>query len=536
MTTQVGPATPPETAPDAERRRIADETAASPAVAPALGRTVGRGMVFSLGSTLFQRVASLAAQWALGLLLMPDQFGVFALATSFAMLAQVFQDAGVRWLLIQRASEWRELVGPVFWMGTAINLGLAALLAAASPLSAVIYGDQRVAWNVLVIALSIALSSPMTVLTAKLSIDLRFGRIALIQVGSAVIRYAGAVGFALAGFGALSFVLPLPLIAVFEGAAAWYSTRESPWRERAEARRWPEFLHKVKWILVVTLAAGVVNLGTYMAAGLFVTKAVLGVYYFAYMIVAQLGSALANNLHNVLFPTLQKFAEQTPRLRDAVLRAMRVLMLVAAPSCLGLAPLFRPLESLLWGGKWSGASSSVQVLAAAFPFYAVMQVVTASQVSRGMFKRCAIMLSLYGVGLVASGALGAAVYGTAPAIAAFAGVFLALGAAVYILIEVRSLEADPREVGGALLPSWVVAVGASLVTVRLESPIEGLLAHRLHGRALDLALVVAMGLVFSAVFAVGARLLVSRALRDALTVAPGKIARPAARIMLMKTR
>jgi len=521
---------------EAERQRIADETAASPAVAPALGRTVGRGMVFSLGSTVFQRVASLAAQWALGLLLMPDQFGVFALATSFAMLAQVFQDAGVRWLLIQRASEWRELVGPVFWMGTAINIGLAGVLAAASPLSALIYGDWRVAWNVLVIAVSIALSSPMTVLTAKLSIDLRFGRIALIQVGSAVIRYAGAVGFALAGFGALSFVLPLPLIAVFEGFAAWYSTRESPWRERAEVRRWPEFLHKVKWILVVTMAAGIVNLGTYIAAGLFVTKAVLGIYYFAYMIVAQLGSALANNLHNVLFPTLQKMAEQTDRLRDAVLRAMRVLMLVAAPSCLGLAPVFRPLESLLWGGKWAGAASSVQVLSAAFPFYAVMQVVTASQISRGLFKRCAIMLTLYGVGLVASGGVGAALFGTAPAIASFAGAFLAVGAAVYILIEARTLGAEPGDLAGAMLPSWVVAVGASLVTIRVEPLVRDGLAPYLEGRTLDLALVVVLGLVFSLLFGVGARLLVARAIRDALTVAPGKIARPAARLMLMTTR
>ncbi len=507
--------------------------AAAPAPA-ALGRTVGRGMAFSLASTLFQRGASLAAQWILGLLLAPEEFGIVAVATSIAMVAQVFQDGGIRWLLVQRAGEYRSLAGPLFWLATAINLVLALLLCAASPLAAIIYGDQRIAWNLLVVALSVAMTSPMSVLNARLSIDLRFGRLALIQMGSTVIRYGASIGFALLDLGALSLVLPLPLIAAYEGLMGFLVTREAPWRSRAETARWRGFLRQVGWVLGYTLSNGLVNLGPYMAAGAFVAAEVVGFYYFGYMIVAQLGSTLANNLHSVLFPTMQKMADQRGRLRDAALRSIGVLMLVAAPSCLVLAPSYRWIEALLWGGRWAASDPVVRMVAASFPFYAVLHVITASMVSRGEFKRAALLTGALGAVMMAGVAAGAAWFGSAGAIAAFGSVWLGLGSAVYVLIEARRLGAAPRQIGGAMLPSWLVAVGAAVVVTGVEPRVEAIARRVLEGRWLALAMTAALVGLFGVVYAIGARLLVSRTIRDALTVVPQRVARVARACMLMR--
>lgn len=508
--------------------------AAAPEIAPAMGRSVGRGMTFSLGSTVFQRVASLLAQWALGLILVPDEFGVVAVATSVAMLAQVFQDGGMKWLLIQRAREFPVISAPLFWMATAINGVLALVLCAAAPVAALVYQDWRVAWNVLVIALAIALTSPMSVLNAKLSIDLRFGRLALIQVGSAVIRYAGSIGFALAGFGALSLVLPLPIIAVYEGVAAYLSTREQPWRRSAQVGEWKGYLRQASWVMAVGLSNGLVNLGPYMVIGAFVVQGVVGVYYFGYMLVSQLGSVLSNNLFSVLFPTLQKMADERDRLRDAVLRSVGVLMLVAAPSCLVLAPAYPWIERLLWSGKWAASAPVVRIVSAAFPFYAVLHVITASQVSRGLFRRTAIMTGALGVTLLGAAALGAGAFGTPVAIAAFGGIWLALGSAVYVLVEARRLGATPGQTGGAMLPAWIVAVGAALVTARAEPWAHALLRGHLPGRWLELGMVVALVGVYGVVFTVAARLVLTRTIRDAMRVAPSKLERLARRALLLR--
>ena len=117
-------------------------------------------------------------------------------------LTTILKDGGVRQLLIQRGqSEFESLVGPVFWMAMAFNVGTGALLAAAAPLAAGLYGHAVIAPMLLVVAASISLSTPSAILQAKMTIDLRFGALARIAVGSAIVRYAGSVVLAWAGLG-----------------------------------------------------------------------------------------------------------------------------------------------------------------------------------------------------------------------------------------------------------------------------------------------------------------------------------------------
>lgn len=492
----------------------------SAAASRTYGRTVGRGLSFGLGSTLFQRLTSFGAQWILGLLLVPEEFGVFATATSVAMFAQVLQDGGVRSLLIQRAGEYDALVGPAFWLASAMNLVIAALLALGAPLAMSIY-TEAVGWNMLVIALAIAISSPATVLQARLAIDLRFGAISAIQVGSTLIRYGGTVGLAWAGMGALSFVIPLPFIAIYEGLAAWWITRQRPWSTRPDVARSLGLLRGASWVLAIALAAGVINLGSYAALGLVVTGGVVGVYYFGYMLVSQLGAMLANTLHSVLFPTLQKFEGDPARLRSAVSRSVRALMLVSAPSCLVLAPVFGPLERFLWQGKWSEAVGCMAALGLAFPFYAVLHVFSASQVARGAFRRSALMLGALGLGVVGAAAIGGATLGTAAGVAWTIGPVLGLGSLVFMLVEARTLGLSPGRVLGLIAPPWAIAVLSAMLVEGLDALVGPTPAGLMDGVRAS-----ALGAAYALVFVAGARVLIPSALEDLASVAPGKLSLP----------
>src|SRR5690606_3983888 len=113
----------------------------------------------------------------------------------------------------------------------------------------------------------------------RLQVDLRFREAGMILTAAALVRYIGAVLFALAGFEALSFVLPLPIIALVEWGMGWWYTRERLWRRSASPGLWLRLFAQTKWVLVGTFGIAAVNLGANIVIGLFVALSIVGAYF-----------------------------------------------------------------------------------------------------------------------------------------------------------------------------------------------------------------------------------------------------------------
>ncbi len=493
--------------------------------APPLGRAIGRGMTWGFGYRVTTNLMNIAAFAALGLLLAPEDFGLYMLALSIAAFVQVFREGGVVQLLIQRGErEYRDLAGPVFWMALAFNLGTGVVMACAGSIAAAAYGQSKLASLLYVMAASLPLATPGVALAARLRMQLRFGALARIQLFSAAIRYGGTVALAAGGMGPMSFVLPLPLMALYDWAAGWATTRERPWRGPPGLARWGALFSESKAIILGALAWAALNQGGYLVLGMLVPVAVVGTFGFAYQIITQVDALLSATALAVLFPALAQLNSDRPRQAAATVRAVRMIMLLAAPATIGLAAVADPLLRLVWLNKWTGAVVALQALGAFFAIRVAYAVPWAALQARGRFGLNALLLLLCGAGSMAAGALGAVAGGTAEAIGAAVGSYLGAGCLFFIMISMRLLGVQGGRTLGAVLPAWAIAAVAGALTLGADAVLSPHMRPVFLGtRGAELLRLIVLGSVFFAAYAAGTRLVLRAQLLEELGLLPGRL-------------
>jgi O-antigen/teichoic acid export membrane protein len=497
---------------------------AAPTSRPGLSRAVTHGSFWMMLSAAIQRGASFAAQIVLGWLLTQRDFGIFALAASIAALAGALRDGGVRQLLIQQHAEYDRLLGPMFWMALAFNTLTGLLLATTAPMVAWALDEPTLIGLVLILAIAQPLGTPSAILTARLSIDLRFREVGRIAAVSSLIRYVGTVALAAAGFGPLSFVLPLPVLSIVEGAMAYAYTRERPWLRPANPRLWPRMLAEAKWIFIGTFGIAALNLGAALTIKPFVSTAVVGVYYFAFQVIVQVGMLLSANILQVLFPAFARMNDDPVRLSAAASRALRLLMLIAAPMCLGLAATFGPLELLIWHGKWKPAADAVRAIAVLYPAVIASSVPLALQQATGSFRTSGLTLLSMGVASLAGAMAGAMVTGTAVGIAVFAGVTTGVVSIAITWGTMRRTRVSGNDILAAIMPAWLM----SCIAFAASYWLDGLLAER---RTPILIRAGVSGVIFVAVFCAATRLTIRRHLEEAVSIMPARVRGPAAKLL-----
>jgi len=439
--------------------------------APALAKTLSRGTAWMVASNIVTKGASLVTFAVVAGKLRHDEIGVWTMAFSFAAFTQFFRDGGVSQLLIQRGEkEYENLAGPVFWLALLFNVATAGVLAALAPFAASpwFYNEPRLLPLLLIMAATMPFMTPSTVLWVRLHTQLRFGAATKVTTISALIRYGGTIAFVLLGFGPMSFVLPLPLVAIYENAAFYAIVRDRPWARPPRIDLWGGLFKDSKWLVFVTLSFSVVNLGPFFVLGKLLTAEELGVFSMSFQMVTQIDHLLSATASAVLFAALAKLNEERERQRAATLRAARLMTLMSSIASLGLAATVRPLEQILWGGKWEPAVLPAQIVALVFAWRVLMWVPAPALQAQGRFRFSATLVLVAGIGLTVGAAIGAKVGGGSP-------VQIALGIAIFVMVGflplalwgLREVGVSRRQVLRQTVPTWlcVVLAGAGAIGV-----------------------------------------------------------------------
>ncbi|MCL4221368.1 MAG: oligosaccharide flippase family protein [Phycisphaerales bacterium] len=510
----------------------------------ALGRKVSHGMSWMVIATLIGKILSFGSAWVLGILLDKGDYAVYGIAMGLAAFAQVLRDGGMRQILIQkRAHRYDKLSGPMFWFSGAFNGGAGVLLGLASWPIAWAYNEPELGPVLLATAVSIVLTTPLGVYRAKMAVDLQFRQLASINTWSAVVRYVSMIAFAWMGMGPLAFTLPLVLRSIFEGVYGYWVTHDSPWMRPARLRLWGELWGKSKWLIFGTFAMSLLRQGDYLVLGWLtianmVTKEAVGLYVFAYQIAVQINVLVAVNLQTVLFPALSKLTNEPRRHAQAVLRATRVMMLAGSGFGLGLACTFEPLQTVLWGEKWSQSVMAVIWMAAFFPMRLLTSVLNSAQLSKGRYGEWFWLTMVQGVGMMLAAALAGFLWDDAGEISLIIGIYFVIGVAPTVLWGLQRCGVGWKDNLASILPTWLVACGAAAATVELVGlvtlPSVGSYAH-LDAEAIDrldaCVQVMLLGTVFSLLYLLGLRTFTPRSLAETIDIGPARFRRPIARLL-----
>lgn len=373
-----------------------------------LVRLVTGGMLWVAGSTLVGKAASFLAQLVLGWALGPEDFALYAIAISVATLLFAVRNGGVRELLIQRGGDYDALAPGCLRIALLFNLGLAGLLAGAAPLLAHIYQAPKLPPLLWVIAAYIALYTPAGILQAKVYTDMRFSFIGKLNSVSIVLRQGAAVLFALGGLGALSFVIPMVLQAVFESLAFLLALKRWPRGGLPTMQVFRMLSADSRWVMFGALAMALVLQGDYMIVGYLSDKVTLGLYFFGFQLSFALESLFVSGLQTIMFSAFASLSAEPERQGAAYMRAAGILSYVVTPLCLGLALVAEPLVHHLWRGKWDPAAIVFQLILLGLFLRIQVPLGVALLESRGRWRFRSLLVACDGLGLVAAAGLGAA--------------------------------------------------------------------------------------------------------------------------------
>lgn len=388
---------------------------------PSLRGAAVSGMAFAGIQSIAVRIVLLGSQIVLGWLLLPEAFGISALAGTITTLAWSFSSFGTDEVLLQR--------GPTIalWEKTVFILSLGAACLAfivmiiVGPFAATMFNEPQIILPLVLSGIAMVIASMTTVSAVKIRYVMDFKWLASIAVMQAVMLQALIILFAYMGFGAMSFFWPVPIVKLFALFMFW---KRSPPKfiGSFSLRRSLVFINESGRVFVSRIAQAALSQADYIVLGLFVTTGVVGFYAFAYRLAAVPMRVLGTNLRAVLVPTLTRLKSDKQRQSKAALEAAEMLAYLIMPFCFIVAALAEPAMRMLFDEKWLTSVLILQILSVGMPMEAILGVARSQLAARGEFTRAMkydlICVVIFVAFTVIGGVIGRSV-GVAIAVTAF---------------------------------------------------------------------------------------------------------------------
>jgi lipopolysaccharide exporter len=293
-------------------------------------------------------------------LIVPAEFGRYAVALIAQEVAYVIVAGGLSSALVQRKTLRREHLQSGMALGLLTGLGLAGLtLVAASVIVTPVFG-ARTALFVRILAPLCLLSALNTVPLATLRRELKFRRVSMIEVLGTFVRVTVALGLAIAGLGGEALVLGVIAGALSMTLSSWSSAPPPlPRLERKAARELldyglPASLAAVSWV-------GFSNVD-YAIIGARLGALQTGLYFRAYTLAVEYQGKLSIVMGQVGFPVLAR-TRNPAELAHLHRQMVRLLTIVTFPLLVMLAIGAPVLVPFLFGARWTAAVVPVQILA-----------------------------------------------------------------------------------------------------------------------------------------------------------------------------
>jgi lipopolysaccharide exporter len=345
----------------AEQQAAADAHAAAEAhAAEELRDAAAHGVRWSAIARPTVEILQLGSIVVLARLIVPAEFGRYAIALIAQEVAYLMVAGGLSSALVQRKTIDREHQQAGMALGLLAGLALAVLtLIAASVIVAPIFGE-RTAFFVRLMAPLCLVAALSTVPTATLRRKMAFRRLSEIEVLSTVARVVVCIGLALAGLSGEALVLGVLAGSLATGIIAWVSAPPpAPRLHRKAARELlsygvPVSLASVSWI-------GFSNVD-YAIIGARLGALQTGFYFRAYTLAVEYQSKISVVMSQVGFPVLARTrsAAELSQLYRQMVRTLTILLFPLLVLLTITAPVLVPF---LFGSRWASAVVPVQILA-----------------------------------------------------------------------------------------------------------------------------------------------------------------------------
>lgn len=308
------------------------------------------GAIWMVLAKLAERSLGLISMLILARLLVPQDFGIVAMAMSFVALLEMLSAFGFEIALIQKQTKERGHWDTAWTFNVLLGFAIAALMIVfATPVAD--FFEEPALVNVLrVLAIGSAAQGLQNIGLVAFRTEMQFDR---------EFRFLTAKRV-------LGFVVTIPLAIIFEsywalvigqtvgrvgGTALSYWVH--PYRARFCLTATKDLFHFSKWMLVLNIIAYLKERSATWVVGRLAGPAALGAFTISYELATLPSTELVAPINRAVFPAYARLAKEgIESLRREYLSVIGVIVLLATPAVLGVAATAPVLVPVILGPNW----------------------------------------------------------------------------------------------------------------------------------------------------------------------------------------
>ncbi len=324
-----------------------------------LGKRVAAGAAWMVFQRVAVRAIGLISTIVLARLLVPEDFGIIALATGMFSALDALLELGFDMALIQNQSDGRARYNTAWTLGVLRGVVAAIILLAVAYPTAVLYEDQRLVMVMAWLAVVAVVNGLQNIGVVEFRKELQFDREFQLLVWSKVAGFVVTVTLAWVWRDYRALIAG---IVVSKAAVTAMTYVMHPYRPSWSLKGARGFLHFSKWLaLNNTVVVIRTRLDTFIVGKIAGTEA-LGFYAVGYEISNLTTTELISPISRVLFPSFSKIAGDVKRLARSFIDSLAAMAFLAVPVAVGIALTAPHLVTLFLGPRWMTIVPLIQIL------------------------------------------------------------------------------------------------------------------------------------------------------------------------------
>lgn len=324
-----------------------------------LRRRMAHGAVWLVALRFSVRGMGMVSTLLTAPLLSPADFGLVALATTFATLLEITTDFSLDLALIRDQQAGRAEYDTAWTLNLFKGVLVAAALVAAARPVAAFFGDPRLEAVVYWLAVVSLAGGAVNIGIVDFRKELELGREFTIQFWAKLGSVLIAVGLAYAWRSYWALVISIVLRRLILLAMSFIM---STYRPRLSLSRWRKLIHFSKWLLVNNFLMFIRERVDTLIVGKLAGAGPLGLYTMGLELADLTTTELAAPVSRAVFPGYARLAGDRERLAASYLETFSAMLLVSMPASVGIGLAAEPLIRVWLGPAWLDTVPLIQAM------------------------------------------------------------------------------------------------------------------------------------------------------------------------------
>jgi PST family polysaccharide transporter len=323
------------------------------------GRSVTSG-IFTLCSQAGLLVLGIVRGAVLARLLTPEDYGLQGMLLAVISFALMYKDLGLATATIQEKEITHQQVSNLFWINTGMGLLSALVVVGLGPVLALFYREPRLMGMAFLLAPSYLLGGMTAQPQALLQRQMRFGTLAMINLGAAVLSAGVSVLLAWYGYRYWSLVWMILANNIIIFILLVITTRWVPTTFRRGAGSF-KMVRSGGYITVLNVFGTLCKNLDSVLLGRMVGTVALGIYSRGLMVLGLVETQLRMALSGVALPALSSVQEDCDRFWNYYRKFLSALAFLSMPVAVFLFVFADKIIDWYLGAKWGAVVPYLRV-------------------------------------------------------------------------------------------------------------------------------------------------------------------------------